>query len=201
MSTSSIDCKAFQALLDLEDAIANGNLHRLWADNESIPNCWEKMGCKNETCPAYGKEKIRCWTLNGTFCLSNTRSEELTDKWNHCKECEVFKASTHDPDLRLKEVVNNIVFSLKCFSPSSTDIFNIKNNSKIIRQHYNLTTRESEILFYILDRYSRKDISTKLGISPETVKMHFKNIYKKLGAHSPNDVFQVLSHFSNGVMA
>jgi DNA-binding CsgD family transcriptional regulator len=196
----NIDCEAFEALLKLEDAIANGNLHRLWAENDNIPNCWEKLDCKKEICPAFGKEQIRCWTMNGTFCINNTRSEELLDKWNHCKECGVFLEATKTPELRLKEVVNNIVFSLKCFSPSSTDIFTIKQNSKEIKKHYALTTRESEILFYILDRYSRKDIAAKLSISSETVKMHFKNIYKKLGSHSPTDVFHVLSHFSNDVI-
>jgi len=43
-----------------------------------------------------------------------------------------------------------------------------------------LTRREKEVLQYIVEGKSSKGISTQLFVSPETVKSHLKNIYRKL---------------------
>jgi DNA-binding CsgD family transcriptional regulator len=47
-----------------------------------------------------------------------------------------------------------------------------------------LTTRERDVLQLIADGLQQKQIAEKLSISPETVKKHLKNAYKKLGAHN-----------------
>lgn len=44
-----------------------------------------------------------------------------------------------------------------------------------------LTRREKEVLQFIAEGKSNKEISVLLCISPETVKSHIKNIFKKLG--------------------
>lgn len=44
-----------------------------------------------------------------------------------------------------------------------------------------LTRREKEVLQFIAEGKSNKEISVLLCISPETVKSHVKNIFKKLG--------------------
>ena len=46
--------------------------------------------------------------------------------------------------------------------------------------NYNLTEREKDILKALVDGLSRKAISDKFFISVETVRFHFKNIYRKL---------------------
>jgi len=43
-----------------------------------------------------------------------------------------------------------------------------------------LTRREKDVLRYIVDGRSSKEISAKLFVSPETVKSHLKSIYRKL---------------------
>ena len=43
-----------------------------------------------------------------------------------------------------------------------------------------LTPRETEILGFLAQGYASKEISTKMGISYETVRTHLKNIYEKL---------------------
>jgi len=43
-----------------------------------------------------------------------------------------------------------------------------------------LTRREKNVLQYIVDGKSSKEISTLLFVSPETVKSHLKSIYRKL---------------------
>jgi LuxR family transcriptional regulator, maltose regulon positive regulatory protein len=49
-----------------------------------------------------------------------------------------------------------------------------------------LTERELDVLRYLPTRLSTIDIAVRLGISPNTVKTHLKNIYKKLDARSRN---------------
>jgi len=50
-----------------------------------------------------------------------------------------------------------------------------------------LTARENEVLSLLAKGMSREEIATKLFVSPETVKMHIKNIYKKLKAKNKVD--------------
>ena len=45
-----------------------------------------------------------------------------------------------------------------------------------------LTRRENEVLRFLAKGCTRRQIAKKLFISEETVKMHVKNIYKKLKA-------------------
>ena len=50
-----------------------------------------------------------------------------------------------------------------------------------------LTTRENEVLLLLSKGMNRDEIATKLFISPETVKMHIKNIYRKINAKNKVD--------------
>lgn len=47
-----------------------------------------------------------------------------------------------------------------------------------------LTAREMEVLQFVAEGCSNKEIGAHLFISPETVKKHLKNSFIKLGAHS-----------------
>ena len=50
-----------------------------------------------------------------------------------------------------------------------------------------LTNREYEILLLLEDRLRDKEIADRLGISPETVRSHLKNLYSKLHANDRRD--------------
>ena len=50
-----------------------------------------------------------------------------------------------------------------------------------------LTARENEVLLLLAKGMNRDEIATKLFISPETVKMHIKNIYRKINAKNKVD--------------
>lgn len=47
-----------------------------------------------------------------------------------------------------------------------------------------LTTRERHILDLWARGLQQKQIAAELCLSPETVKKHLKNVYKKLNAHN-----------------
>jgi LuxR family transcriptional regulator of csgAB operon len=50
-----------------------------------------------------------------------------------------------------------------------------------------LTKRENEVLHFLTRGCTRSQIAKKLFISDETVKMHIKNIYRKLKAKNKID--------------
>lgn len=55
---------------------------------------------------------------------------------------------------------------------------------KSSKETENLTQRESEILSYVAKGYQDKEIAEKFFLSPETVRTHLRNIYKKLHVRS-----------------
>ena len=58
---------------------------------------------------------------------------------------------------------------------------NIPGTMRKNEEHENkLTKRESEVLSLLAKGMTRDEIANKLYISSETVKMHTKNLYKKL---------------------
>ena len=65
---------------------------------------------------------------------------------------------------------------------------NNKNSSRNMKKaDAKLTARENEVLLLLARGMNREEIAAKLFISPETVKMHIKNIYKKLKAKNKVD--------------
>ena len=52
-----------------------------------------------------------------------------------------------------------------------------------------LTKRESEILPLLLAGSTRDEIASSLSVSPETVKLHTRNILSKFGATTVRDGF------------
>ena len=58
-----------------------------------------------------------------------------------------------------------------------------------------LTTRQREILEFLYVGATRKEIASSLNLSPETVKMHTKNILDKFDATSIRDGFKFISQY------
>jgi DNA-binding CsgD family transcriptional regulator len=54
-----------------------------------------------------------------------------------------------------------------------------------------LTKREVEIVQHLLRGHSSQSIALLLDVSPATVKVHRKNIYRKLGISSQSDLFSI----------
>ncbi len=58
---------------------------------------------------------------------------------------------------------------------------NAKSLSSLLKNQYQLTNREIEIIGYIYKALRNNDIAEILGISPNTVKKHVYNIFYKVG--------------------
>ena len=61
--------------------------------------------------------------------------------------------------------------------------------------HNNLTRREKEILGLAVKGMSTAQIATRLFVSQQTVRSHFKNIYTKLGVNSRVEAVIVGMHY------
>jgi DNA-binding CsgD family transcriptional regulator len=57
-----------------------------------------------------------------------------------------------------------------------------------------LSNREREIVTYVLQGHSTESIARHLDISPGTVKIHRKNIYRKLGISTQAELFASFLH-------
>jgi DNA-binding NarL/FixJ family response regulator len=72
-----------------------------------------------------------------------------------------------------------------CLLPKKEVIAILKTGSKKIDiEKVTLTEKEKEILYYILEGLSNKEIAKTIGRSPGTVNSHLDNIYRKLGCSS-----------------
>lgn len=67
------------------------------------------------------------------------------------------------------------------------DFFKEKKQGSPSNSPYLLTSREKEILSGLVEGNSFKTIADSLFISIETVRFHFRNIYKKLHVHSQSE--------------
>lgn len=66
---------------------------------------------------------------------------------------------------------------------------NIKSNE--LKPVYNLTEKEKEVLNLLIEGFEYKEIALKMNISPNTVRNHIANIYKKLHVTSRTQAIRV----------
>lgn len=57
-------------------------------------------------------------------------------------------------------------------------------DDEILRQHFSLTQRESEVLLWIAKGKANRDIGEILGLSARTVTKHLEQVYVKLGVEN-----------------
>lgn len=56
--------------------------------------------------------------------------------------------------------------------------------ASILRRVYTVTSREAEVLLWVAQGKSNRDIGAILGLSPRTVNKHLEQIYQKLGVEN-----------------
>lgn len=184
-----------ELLLKLENSIVNDSFEDLWNENLKYTKCWEVLNCNKKSCPAYGRTGVRCWQIAGTFCKNEKFKGSFVKKWQGCLNCPVYDSVMDNDETRVRELINNIIFALKNFDPASLNTLRIKKFFPQIVEDFNISNREQAVLLLILERMTRKEIASHLKISEETVKMHTKNIYKKLDCGSRNEIFEKLSAY------
>lgn len=184
-------------LYELEDACVTGSPLNILSDETTEVNCWEIENCTKKRCPAYGRSDVRCWHVHGTFCALHKRSKAFSQKWEDCRECTVFKLATPNPESRIKELLNNIVAAFNCSELTAlSDLRFLKSCVGDCAAKYALTTREIEVLSLALERLSTAKIAKNLGLAKETVKMHLKNLHRKMGVQTRDELISRLKEFA-----
>lgn len=67
-----------------------------------------------------------------------------------------------------------------------------KDACRQLIEKYHLTSREQEVLSYLIQGRSSRHIAEQLVISPETVRTHAKRIYKKCGVHTKEELLDLI---------
>lgn len=62
--------------------------------------------------------------------------------------------------------------------------YTIELNSELNTGHFQLSPREWEILGRLIEGHSVKDTAEKLNLSPHTVDVFKRRVFKKLGVHN-----------------
>ena len=75
---------------------------------------------------------------------------------------------------------------------------NRASDDEILRQHFSLTQRESEVLLWIAKGKSNRDIGEILGLSARTVTKHLEQIYVKLGVENRASAAVKATHVLHG---
>jgi DNA-binding NarL/FixJ family response regulator len=93
-------------------------------------------------------------------------------------------------DTPLQDILDAVIEIQKGGSEMSTAIARKVVEYFAPRSTYNepLTAREQQAIAAIVDGLSYKMIAIRLGITPETVRQHIKNIYRKLQVNSKGEV-------------
>lgn len=74
------------------------------------------------------------------------------------------------------------------------DIF-LSDNFRHVQSHFGMTKQEYHICKLLLCGRTVQDIVALDGKSPDTVRFHIKNIYRRMGVSSREEMFAGLMHF------
>ena len=76
-------------------------------------------------------------------------------------------------------------------------IINIREDIPVLIERFRLTKREQEIIVFILEGKTNKNIEKELFISWRTVKSHLYNIYRKLKVHNRLQLMNTIKDYLN----
>jgi len=107
-----------------------------------------------------------------------------------------------EPVEKIKEAIINLLNDEGApMSPSiARRALNLLMNSKVELSQknlpektndYNLTDREKEVLTFLVEGMEYKEIGMKMNVSPNTIRNHISNIYKKLHVTSKTQAIRV----------
>lgn len=126
---------------------------------------------------------------------SNALPDSL-DRWLTC-ECDKFGNDSFAPPaqvFRVEKKDEKLKVSLMYNTETQETTLLIEESyapSPKMLEHLNLTKRETQILFWLSQGKTNKDIGQLLGISPRTVNKHAEKIYVKLGVENRTSAVSV----------
>ena len=100
--------------------------------------------------------------------------------------------SIHITFIGLLPLLGVLVFTQMIPANLKNDIKNFESQSLNI-----LTMREKEIFLMLLENMKNKDIAQSLNISPNTLKKHCGNIYRKLDVENKTELIKVYGYMKN----
>lgn len=103
----------------------------------------------------------------------------------------LLKSSTKE---NLLSTIDKVMDNLISYDSNSNPKYKIGILDKI-KEKYNLSSREIEIITLIKDGFSSKEIAIKLGISFHTIEAHRKNIYNKLNINKVTELLKIFADF------
>lgn len=71
----------------------------------------------------------------------------------------------------------------------------ISKQAEVLRQHYRLSARETEVMELIARGNSVARIAEELVVSENTIRTHAKRIYAKLDIHKKQELLDLIESF------
>lgn len=141
----------------------------------------------------YSSSQLINVQLSFNFRLKNNKNEFV-----HClNQSNIIKFDNKEQIFQIFGVItninplkkdNSIYFTLDEFDAESNLI-----NTTVIKEYIKITKREKEIIDLLYTGISSKEISKKLNISINTVKIHRQNLLKKLNCKNTSELLVAVS--------
>jgi DNA-binding CsgD family transcriptional regulator len=78
---------------------------------------------------------------------------------------------------------------------------NLASAPELVAQAYNLTNKELNVLFAIVDVGGVPEVADILGLSQGTIKTHLRSVFAKTGARRQADLAKIITQFASPVAA
>jgi len=141
------------------------------------------------------KQYIVCFGEKGEILWQTTEAENITRQFNNlstsfCRPVQHW-INTGDTQRTLELTIDNIPLRIRYFKKISNEehLDKIEDDNKLftpeaIIKLFQLTKREADVLLWVANGKSNKDIATILKMSPRTVNKHLEQIFPKIGAEN-----------------
>ena len=96
-------------------------------------------------------------------------------------------ANIKDTDLYITDEIKGLFTEYDLEDDSEED-----EKVDIFIRTFSLSKREIEIMDLIIENKSNSEIGNEIYLSPETIKSHRKNIYRKMGVNNVLDLYKLL---------
>ena len=136
-----------------------------------------------------GQQRWSTPQVNQLLENANNNTKWLSDRFSLILKEWMKKKPAIGSTLALNAPINNL--KLYFLGASSGDEYLIRlinqqemQKSDIFKDQWELTNRESEVLYWIAKGKTNREIAQILGASPRTINKHAENIYKKMAVEN-----------------